>query len=161
MSVAGREAVRGDSRGFRGICSRRRRWSTPAAACGGRPKGSLDSSLLDGKEDEIRSFLELGVSKTAIAKITGVSRTTLYSFVSPRNCCRCRASRAQSTSTRASSCVWTTDLRSRSHLLRKPNESRFSQGIDDLTRSQPSTSANALAPKSCRSMARRRTSMLG
>ena len=84
MSVAGREAVRGDSRGFRGICSRRRRWSTPAAACGGCPKGSLDGSLLDGKEDEIRRFLELGIYKTAIAKITGVSRTTLYSFMSTR-----------------------------------------------------------------------------
>ena len=46
-----------------------------------RPKGSLGVSRLDGKEDEIRRFLELGVSKTAIAKITGVSRTALYSFV--------------------------------------------------------------------------------
>ena len=46
----------------------------------GRPKGSLGVSRLDGKEDEIRHFLELGVSKTAIAKITGVSRTALYSF---------------------------------------------------------------------------------
>ena len=41
----------------------------------GRPKGSLGVSRLDGKEDEIRRFLELGVSKTAIAKLTGVSRT--------------------------------------------------------------------------------------
>lgn len=32
----------------------------------GRPKGSLGVSRLDGKEDEIRRFLELGVSKTAI-----------------------------------------------------------------------------------------------
>ena len=47
----------------------------------GRPKGSLGVSRLDGKEDDIRCFLELGVSKTAIAKITGVSRTTLYSFI--------------------------------------------------------------------------------
>ncbi len=31
----------------------------------GRPKGSLGVSRLDGKEDEIRRFLELGVSKTA------------------------------------------------------------------------------------------------
>ena len=31
-------------------------------------------SRLDGKEDEIRHFLRLGVSKNAIAKITGVSR---------------------------------------------------------------------------------------
>ena len=37
----------------------------------GRPKGSLGVSRLDGKEDEIRRFLELGVSKTAIAKLTG------------------------------------------------------------------------------------------
>ena len=34
----------------------------------GRPKGSLGVSRLDGKEDEIRRFLGLGVSKTAIAK---------------------------------------------------------------------------------------------
>ena len=39
----------------------------------GRPKGSLGVSRLDGNEDDIRHFLELGVSKTAIAKITGVS----------------------------------------------------------------------------------------
>ena len=50
----------------------------------GRPNGSLGVSRLDGKEDEIRRFLELGVSKTAIAKITGVSRTALYSFMSTR-----------------------------------------------------------------------------
>ena len=50
----------------------------------GRPKGSLGVSRLNGKEDDIRSFLELGVSKTAIAKLTGVSRTTLYSFMSTR-----------------------------------------------------------------------------
>ena len=50
----------------------------------GRPKGSLGVSRLDGKEDDIRRFLELGVSKTAIAKITGVSRTSLYSFMRTR-----------------------------------------------------------------------------
>ena len=50
----------------------------------GRPKGSLGVSRLSGKEDDIRRFLELGVSKTAIAKLTGVSRTTLYSFMSTR-----------------------------------------------------------------------------
>ena len=38
----------------------------------GRPKGSLGVSRLDGKEDEIRHFLKLGVSKSVIAKITGV-----------------------------------------------------------------------------------------
>ena len=50
----------------------------------GRPKGSLGVSRLSGKEDDIRRFLELGVSKTAIAKLTGVSRTTLYSFMRTR-----------------------------------------------------------------------------
>ena len=50
----------------------------------GRPKGSLGVSRLNGKEDDIRRFLDLGVSKTAIAKLTGVSRTTLYSFMSTR-----------------------------------------------------------------------------
>ena len=47
----------------------------------GRPKGSLSVSRLNGKEDDIRRFFELGVSKTAIAKLTGMSRTTLYSFM--------------------------------------------------------------------------------
>ena len=50
----------------------------------GRPKGSLGVSRLNGKEDDIRRFLELGLSKTAIAKLTGVSRTTLYSFMRTR-----------------------------------------------------------------------------
>ena len=44
----------------------------------GRPKGSPGVSRLNGKEDDIRLFLEPGVSKTAIAKLTGVSRTTIY-----------------------------------------------------------------------------------
>ena len=48
------------------------------------PKGSLGVSRLDGKEDEIRHFLNLGVPKSAIAKITGVSRPTLYNFISTR-----------------------------------------------------------------------------
>ena len=59
----------------------------------GRPKGSLGVSRLDGREDDIRRFLELGVSKTAIAKLTGVSRTTLYSFMSTRGLKRRRLGR--------------------------------------------------------------------
>ncbi|MCW7556009.1 recombinase family protein [Endozoicomonas gorgoniicola] len=51
----------------------------------GRPKGSLSTSKLDGKEDEILLLLQKGVSKTAIAKITGVHRSTLHSFVQSRN----------------------------------------------------------------------------
>ena len=50
----------------------------------GRPKGSLGASRLDGKEDEISHFIDLGVSRTAIAKITGVSRSTLYNFMATR-----------------------------------------------------------------------------
>ena len=46
----------------------------------GRPKGSLGVSRLDGREDEIRHFLNLGVSKSSIAKITGVTRPTLYNI---------------------------------------------------------------------------------
>ena len=52
----------------------------------GRPKGLLGISRLDGKEDEIRHFLGLGVSKNTIAKITGVSRPTLYHFIDSLAC---------------------------------------------------------------------------
>ena len=38
----------------------------------GRPKGSLGTSKLDGKEGEIRMLLEKQVSKASIAKIVGV-----------------------------------------------------------------------------------------
>jgi len=41
-------------------------------------------SRLDGREDEIRHFLKLGVSKSSIAKITGVARPTLYNFMATR-----------------------------------------------------------------------------
>ena len=50
----------------------------------GRPKGSLGESRLNGKEDEIRQFIELGVSKSAIARIAGVTRQTLYHFIRTR-----------------------------------------------------------------------------
>ena len=56
----------------------------PRAASSGARRARSASHGSDGKEDEIRHFLELGVSKTAIAKITGVSRTTLYSFMTTR-----------------------------------------------------------------------------
>ena len=45
---------------------------------------ALAGVILTSLKDDIRRFLELGVSKTAIAKITGVSRTALYSFMSTR-----------------------------------------------------------------------------
>ena len=69
------------------ISERTREGLARATASGrklGRPKGSLGVSRLDGREEESRRFLELGVSKTAIANLTGVSRTALYSFMSTR-----------------------------------------------------------------------------
>lgn len=50
----------------------------------GRPKGSLGKSKLDGREAEIRILLAKEVSKASIAKIFGVSRTALYSFIESR-----------------------------------------------------------------------------
>ena len=69
------------------ISERTREGLAKARASGktlGRPKGSLGVSPLDGKEDEIREFIDVGVSRTAIAKITGVSQSTLYNFVATR-----------------------------------------------------------------------------
>ena len=66
------------------ISERTREGLAKARASGkklGRPKGSLGVSRLDGREDEIRHFLNLGVSKSSIAKITGVTRPTLYNFI--------------------------------------------------------------------------------
>ena len=50
----------------------------------GRPKGSLGTSKLDGKEGEIRMLLEKEVSKASIAKIMGVSSTNLRHFIRTR-----------------------------------------------------------------------------
>ena len=50
----------------------------------GRPKGTLGKSRLDGKEGEILHLMSIGVSKASIAKITGVSRPTLYNFLKTR-----------------------------------------------------------------------------
>jgi DNA invertase Pin-like site-specific DNA recombinase len=50
----------------------------------GRPKGSLGTSKLDGKEGEIRLLLEKQVSKASIAKIVGVSSTNLRHFIRTR-----------------------------------------------------------------------------
>ena len=69
------------------ISERTREGLTKARASGrrlGRPKGALGVSRLDGREEEIRHFLEFGVSKSSIAKITGVTRTTLYNFIATR-----------------------------------------------------------------------------
>jgi DNA invertase Pin-like site-specific DNA recombinase len=50
----------------------------------GRPKGVLGRSKLDGKEGEIKKFLDLGVSKASIAKIMSVDRGTIYHFIKSR-----------------------------------------------------------------------------
>jgi DNA invertase Pin-like site-specific DNA recombinase len=50
----------------------------------GRPKGKLGKSKLDGKEKEIKKYLELGVNKTNVARIFGVGWTTLNHFIKTR-----------------------------------------------------------------------------
>ena len=50
----------------------------------GRPKGSLGRSKLDGRTEEIKRLLTLGVSKASIAKIMGVARGTLNHFIKSR-----------------------------------------------------------------------------
>ena len=50
----------------------------------GRPKGALGKSKLDGKEEEIRLLLRKEVGIASIAKIMGVSRTTLRHFIRTR-----------------------------------------------------------------------------
>jgi len=50
----------------------------------GRPKGTKGKSKLDGREEEIKELLDMGVSKASIAKITGASRATLYHFIESR-----------------------------------------------------------------------------
>jgi hypothetical protein len=50
----------------------------------GRPKGSLGTSKLDGKEEEIWMILEKEVSKASIAKIMGISWTALHHFIQTR-----------------------------------------------------------------------------
>jgi DNA invertase Pin-like site-specific DNA recombinase len=50
----------------------------------GRPRGKRGKSKLDGREAEIRELLRKDVSKTAISKIMGCSRTTLCHFAKTR-----------------------------------------------------------------------------
>ncbi len=51
----------------------------------GRPKGSTGKSKLDGKEDDIRLLLTQKASKAFIARVYGVSRTTVVHFIRTRN----------------------------------------------------------------------------
>lgn len=50
----------------------------------GRPKGN-GKSKLDGKEQEIKGFLQKGVSRASIAKIMDVSWPCLNHFINTRN----------------------------------------------------------------------------
>ncbi len=50
----------------------------------GRPKGVLGTSKLTGREAEIQSLLAKTVSKASIAKILGISRSTLHYFIQSR-----------------------------------------------------------------------------
>lgn len=72
----------------RDLLSRRTREGMAAAQAKGtqvgRPKGSRKSRM-DGKEEEIKTLLQKGISKTAIAKLMEIPRTTLASFISSRN----------------------------------------------------------------------------
>lgn len=50
----------------------------------GRPKGKLGKSKLDGKENDIKKYLDKGVNKTNIARIYDVSYPTLDNFIKTR-----------------------------------------------------------------------------
>jgi DNA invertase Pin-like site-specific DNA recombinase len=50
----------------------------------GRPKGVLGRSKLTGRDAEIQTLLAKTVSKAAIAKILGVSWSTLHHFIQSR-----------------------------------------------------------------------------
>lgn len=73
----------------RELISMRTKEGLAAARAGGkrlgRPKGKLGQSKLSGKEDEIQRLLKLNVSKSSIARITGVDRSTLHHFIESRN----------------------------------------------------------------------------
>lgn len=51
----------------------------------GRPRGSLGASKLDGKQEQVQELMKHKVSKSAIARMLGVSRTTLLDYIRSRN----------------------------------------------------------------------------
>ena len=51
----------------------------------GRPRGALGVFRLTGQEAEIQRLLAKTVSKASIAKILGVSRSTLHAFIQSRH----------------------------------------------------------------------------
>jgi putative DNA-invertase from lambdoid prophage Rac len=50
----------------------------------GKPKGTLQRSVLDEHRDQIVEFLNLGISKSAIAKILKTSRVNLFNYIRSR-----------------------------------------------------------------------------
>ena len=50
----------------------------------GRPKGKAKKLKLDKKSAEIRKYLELGISKSAICKLVGCAPSTLYEWIERR-----------------------------------------------------------------------------
>ena len=69
------------------ISERTREGLAKARASGkrlGRPPGSLGRSKLDGRETEIRGYLDKGVSKASIARICECSPHTLARFIRTR-----------------------------------------------------------------------------
>jgi DNA invertase Pin-like site-specific DNA recombinase len=51
----------------------------------GRPKGSLGVSKLDGKKEQIEELMRHKVSKAAISRMVGCSRTTLLDYINTHN----------------------------------------------------------------------------
>jgi putative DNA-invertase from lambdoid prophage Rac len=50
----------------------------------GKPKGTIQASKLDDKQDTIRELLKHRVSKSAIARMVGTSRTNLSEYIQRR-----------------------------------------------------------------------------
>ena len=51
----------------------------------GRPEGSKNKKRVwSGKEGEIEKYIKMGLNKSAIAKLTGISRDSLYEYLDER-----------------------------------------------------------------------------
>lgn len=72
----------------RDLISQRTKQALAAKKAGGvtlgKPKGTIQASKLDGKEAEIKNLLAYKVSKAAIARLVGTSRTNLNAFIKTR-----------------------------------------------------------------------------
>jgi DNA invertase Pin-like site-specific DNA recombinase len=51
----------------------------------GKPKGTIQKSVLDEHKERIIELLGYGVSKSAIARMFGTSRTNLFEYIKKRN----------------------------------------------------------------------------